>query len=55
MAEYFSIDFDSLTSQIFSFASTVVNMMMPIVALSAGFGLGFGLVDKIGKLFSRAI
>jgi hypothetical protein len=43
------------TSLIFSYASQVVTMMMPIIGLSAGFGLGFGLVDKIGRLFSRAL
>jgi hypothetical protein len=43
------------TALIFSYASQVVTMMMPIIGLSAGFGLGFGLVDKIGRLFSRAV
>ncbi len=28
------------TTSIFSYASDVVSMMMPIVALTAGFGLG---------------
>ncbi len=55
MSEYFSIDFGELTAMIFSMASTVVTMMMPVIGLSAGFGLGFGLVDKISKLFSKAI
>jgi hypothetical protein len=40
---------------IFTYSAQVVNMMMPIVALSAGFGLGFGLVSKISNLFSRAL
>ena len=43
------------TSAIFNYAETVVEMMMPIIALSSGFGLGFGLVDKISGMFSRAI
>lgn len=55
MDGYFSIDFNSLTAMIFSMASTVVSMMMPVIGLSAGFGLGFGLVDKISRLFSKAI
>lgn len=42
-------------SGIFSYSAQVVNMMMPIVALSAGFGLGFGLVSKISNLFNRAL
>jgi hypothetical protein len=43
------------TSAIFSQAGQIVNDMMPIIALSAGLGLGFGLVDKINTLFGRAI
>ena len=42
------------TSTIFEYASLVIELMMPIVALSSGFGLGFGLVEKIGKMFSRS-
>lgn len=51
----FSVDFAELTSQIFMYASLVVNMMMPVIGISAGFSLGFGLVDKIGKMFSRSL
>jgi len=43
------------TSSIFSYAELVVSMMMPIVALSAGFGLGFRLVEKISKMFGGAL
>jgi len=43
------------TSAIFDYAETVVTMMMPIIAISSGFGLGFGLADKIANMFSRAI
>ena len=42
------------TNQIFTYAELIVSMMMPIIALSSGFALGFGLSDKIGKMFSRA-
>ena len=42
------------TNSIFEYATLVVELMMPIVALSSGFGLGFGLVEKIGKMFSRS-
>jgi hypothetical protein len=40
---------------IFSYAGQIVTIMMPIVGISAGFGLGFGLINKIGSLFSRAL
>jgi hypothetical protein len=43
------------TSGIFTYANTVVTMMMPIVVISAGFSLGFGLVNKIGGMFNRAL
>lgn len=43
------------TTAIFDYAELVVSMMMPIVALSAGFGLGFRLVERIGKMFGGAI
>jgi len=43
------------TSGIFSYANLVVQMMMPIVVISAGFSLGFGLVQKIGTMFNRAL
>lgn len=46
-----SIDVNS----IFSYSSLVVNLMMPLVALSAGFGLGFGLVNKISGMFNHAL
>ena len=41
-------------NQIFTYAEMIVAMMMPIIALSSGFALGFGLADKIGKMFARA-
>lgn len=40
---------------IFTYSSLVVNLMMPLIALSAGFGLGFGLVNKISSMFNRAL
>ncbi len=43
------------TNLIFSYANSVVTMMMPIIGISAGFGLGFGLVNKISAMFSHAI
>jgi hypothetical protein len=43
------------TSGIFDYANLVVTMMMPIVVISAGFSLGFGLVSKIGSMFNRAL
>jgi hypothetical protein len=55
MSDYFSVDWDAMNAQIFSMASAVLTFMMPVVGLSAGFGLGFGLVDKITRLFSKAI
>ncbi len=43
------------TSAIFDYAELVVSLMMPIIALSSGFGLGFRLVERIGKMFGGAI
>ena len=43
------------TSSIFSQAGAIVRDMMPIIVLTAGLGLGFGLVDKINYLFNRAV
>jgi hypothetical protein len=51
----FSVDWSTLTSSIFSFASIVVSALLPLVGISAGFSLGFGLVNKIGNMFSHAI
>lgn len=51
----FSVDFAALTTMIFQYASLVVNMMMPVIGISAGFTLGFGLVNKIGSMFSKAL
>jgi fumarate reductase subunit D len=42
-------------SGIFGQAGAIVNSMMPLVVLVSGFALGFGLVDKITQMFSRAI
>jgi len=46
-----SIDTDS----IFSLAFSIVNAMMPLIAVIAGLGLGFNLVAKISRLFSNAL
>lgn len=46
-----SIDVES----IFSYAFQVVNSFMPLIAITAGLGLGFNLIGKIGGLFSRAL
>jgi hypothetical protein len=39
---------------IFSYASQIVNAMMPLIGMAAGFCLGFGLIDKTIQLFYRA-
>jgi len=43
------------TDPIFSQAGSIVSNMMPLIVVVAGLGLGFGLVDKITNLFSRAV
>lgn len=43
------------TSAIFSQAGSIVSDMMPLIVLTAGLGLGFGLVDKINRMFARAV
>lgn len=40
---------------IFTYAFDIVNAFMPLIAIVAGLGLGFGLVTKIGGLFQRAL
>jgi len=40
---------------IFTYAFDIVNAFMPLIAIVAGLGLGFGLVTKIGSLFQRAL
>jgi len=51
----FSVDFTALTNGVFTYASIVVTAMMPIIGISSGFTLGFGLVGKIGQMFARAL
>jgi hypothetical protein len=51
----FSVDWASLTTSIFTYASIVVSALLPLVGISAGFSLGFGLVNKIGNMFAHAI
>lgn len=41
--------------QIFTYAFQVVNAFMPLIAITAGLGLGFNLIGKIGGLFTRAM
>ena len=43
----FSIDI----STIFTYASQIVEALMPIIALSAGLSFGFFLVKKIAAIF----
>lgn len=43
----FSID----VTTIFTYASQIVNALMPIIALSAGLSFGFFLVRKVASLF----
>lgn len=40
---------------IFGYASQIITWLMPVIGLSAGFGLGFKLISKITHLFSSAI
>jgi len=36
---------------IFSYASQIVNALMPIIALSAGLSFGFFLVKRVASIF----
>ena|SRR3972149_3885070 len=40
---------------IFTYAFSVVNAFMPLIAIIAGLGLGFNLIGKISGLFNRAL
>lgn len=45
-----SLDMDTL----FANASVIVNALWPIVGISAGFALGFGILSMIGKAIGQA-
>jgi len=45
-----TLDID--TTDVLSYANMVVQMLMPIVIITSGFSLGFGIVQKIGAMFS---
>jgi len=40
---------------IFSYASQVVQWLAPVIAVSAGLGLGFALVRKVAEMFRSAL
>lgn len=42
-------------STLFSNASTIVNALWPIVGISAGFALGFGILTMVGKAIAGAV
>lgn len=41
-------------NQIFAYAFDVVNAFMPLIAIVAGLGLGFNLINKITQVFNRS-
>ena len=42
---------DLQIAQIFAYASTMINSMLPVVYVSAGIGLGFVVVNRIISAF----
>lgn len=40
---------------LFSNASSIVNALWPIVGISAGFALGFGILQMVGKAIAGAV
>lgn len=42
-------------STLFTNASTIVNALWPIVGISAGFALGFGILQMVGKAIQGAV
>lgn len=40
---------------LFDNASTIVNALWPIVGISAGFALGFGILAMVGKAIAGAV
>lgn len=47
-----SLSLDMTT--LFNNASVIVNALWPIVGISAGFALGFGILSMIGKAIGQA-
>ena len=50
-----SVDWSGMMDQIFSYASMVLTFMTPIIGITSGFALGFGIANKIGSLLAKAI
>jgi hypothetical protein len=42
-------------STLFTNASTIVNALWPIVGISAGFALGFGILTMVSKAIAGAV
>lgn len=40
---------------LFTNASTIVNALWPIVGISAGFALGFGILNMVAGAIARAV
>lgn len=45
-----AINFD--TSQMFTFANTIIEALMPVVYITAGLGLGFMIINSLRNAFS---
>jgi hypothetical protein len=42
-------------STLFTNASTIVNALWPIVGISAGFALGFGILSMVASAIQKAV
>jgi hypothetical protein len=43
------------TAVLFAYATTIINALWPIVGISAGFTLGFGILNMLLAAISRAV
>ena len=46
-----SIDMTAYMPDIFTWANTIIGLLMPVVVISLGFGLGMYIIRKITTLF----
>lgn len=46
-----SIDISTYMPQIYQWANSIIGMLMPIAAISIGFGLGIFIIRKVTAMF----
>ncbi len=46
-----SIDMAQYMPDIFQWANSIIELLMPVMVISLGFGLGLFIIRKIGALF----